>query len=207
MQSQRPRTAIIHVACGFARKPHYDVDSDAVSSIDKCRSVYTVEHYEQGDSLFVTGMVPYDASAPLRTLANLNAYRLNQVEKLRGVPIQLVPGLNAFSESWNACMLAHDQGAKQIIVVVSDFYLSAYRRMWLAAGKRNGLDVEIVEVRHKNEVDQSVWAFYQGPKAQILSKVAASSWLGHWLAKMLADRMTKRRRTEGFKLDGHTSIG
>ena len=151
-------------------------------------------------------MVPYTVKHNDRTLANLNADVLIK----RGIPkkdIHYVPGLNAFSESWNACQRARESGMEMIVVVSSAFYFVAYNRMWTACGLRNGLKVETFCVSHEVLVSQSVWDFYQGAKAQTLSKVAASSNLGHRLAKTLADKMTASRATEGFKIDGHTVIG
>jgi len=201
------KRVIVQVACGFSRKPQSEYDFYALSMVDYQRAVGTIINYKIGDEVFVTGMVPYDANQSHRTLASLNTELLEKSFKLDEVTIQSVSGLNAFSESWNACKLARQHRAITIVVVTSDFYLEAYRRMWLAAGQRNGLEVQIFTISHTNLVDKSVWEFYRGWKAQALSRMAASSTLGHWLAMMLADQMTKKRLTEGFKLDGHTAIG
>lgn len=207
MGAHASKTAIIQVACGFTRRPqHYD-DYRAVSPIDAARAEAVRAQYQTGNQLWVTGMVPYGTDYPERTLANINADRLAVQHGLPTINAAQVPGLNAFSESWNACRLARKRRLTKIIVVASNFYFEAYARMWLAAGKRNGLEVEIVALDHGSAVSDSVWNFYRGPKAQALSHVAAGSTLGHYMASALADRMTAKRATEGFKIDGHTHIG
>lgn len=200
-------TVLVQVACGFARRPQHNDDYRAVSLVDAARAKAVKDRARAGNHIFVTGMVPYEIEYSDRTLANINAARLQSVPSPMIKEVRSVPGLNAFSESWNACKMARDLGAKKIIVVSSDFYFKAYRQMWQAAARRNGLVAEIVEVTHGDLVSDKVWGFYSGVKAQILSRVAASSKLGHYLAKMIADRMTGKRATEGFKIDGHTTIG
>ncbi len=198
--------AIVQVACGFKRRPMSVMDYRALSQVDHERSEILREYFQPRNQVYVTGMVPYEVEYDERTLANLNADVLQNCG-IPGKNIHYVPGLNAFSESWNACQMARENGMKKIVVISSDFYFTAYARMWMACGMRNGLDGEIVSIIHGDLVAQSVWDFYQGAKAQTLSKVAASCSLGHKLAKTLADRMTASRATDGFQIDGHTSIG
>lgn len=206
MGAQDAKTAIIQVACGFARRPEHRRDTGALSLVDQARGQKVLALYRQGNQVFVTGNVPYEIKHEFHTLAYLNAEALIQ----SGVPIgqiATIQGLNAFSESWNACLRARRRGLERVVVVSSDFYFEAYERMWRAAARRNGLEIEIVALNHGRLVSAEVWNFYKGLKAQTLSKVAASSELGHRLAKALADRMTASRATSGFKIDGHTVIG
>ncbi len=200
------QTAIIQVACGFARRPEHRRDIGALSLVDQARGQKVLELYRQGNQVFVTGNVPYETKHEFHTLAYLNAEMLIQ----GGVPFgqtATIQGLNAFSESWNACLRARRLGLARTVVVSSDFYFEAYERMWLAAARRNGLKVEIVALSHGDLVSPEVWNFYRGWKAQGLSRIAAYvPLIGHRAAKVVADTMTAKRATQGFKIDGHTVI-
>lgn len=208
------KVAIVQVACGFARRPDDRADLAALSKVDHDRALAVIKELKSLSYnedlelvLWTTGQVAWGrvADMPDLTLASLNAAGLR---KFTCVEISQVPGLNAFSESYNAIKKAKAQGVETVIVVVSDFYLTAYRQMWQSAARRAGVSIEIIPVEHaKDVVSPAVVNFYQSLQPKILAWIAASCELGHWLARFLADKKTASRASIGFRLDGHTAIG
>jgi hypothetical protein len=176
--------AIVQVACGFARAPENEWDTLALSQVDFDRSQVVIEGYRNLTAkekhpkvlLWTTGQVawgPY-VEMPEMTLAALNAKRLNVAFPY--ATVSQVPGLNAFSESYNALLMAKASGVEKLYVVVSSFYLTAYRRMWEAAAKRRGIEIRMIAVEHqKGVVASEVVDFYKSAQPQILSRIAASS--------------------------------
>jgi hypothetical protein len=206
MSAHDKQTAILQIGSGFKHKPKNITDHGALSLVDQARQAMTKQLWQPGRIVYLTGQVPWDRSNPVLTLANLNQEAL-VAGGLSHRDIVQLPGLNAFSDAWNVTRVARESGKTRLIVVSSDFYFAAYEEMWRMAGRRHGLDVGIVSLDHGHQVSREVWDFYRGIKAQMLAAVAANNTAGHWLAKTLADRLTARRATEGFKHDGHTTIG
>jgi hypothetical protein len=216
--TSRNKTALIQVACGFELPPENVTDFKAVSCVDQHRAVKVLETYDslnlqlgKNCLLWTTGMVPYDAKTHPYTLADINMAYLQKHLGLEaggrfGLATDTVPGLNAFSESWNACMKAKEAGCSEIVVVSSDFYFIAYRRMWRAAAYRLGLACQTLTVDSLGISSEKVWDFYTSPLAQSMSRIATKSRARHSLIKSLADIRT-RDRVNGFKFNGYTQIG
>jgi hypothetical protein len=198
--------AVIQVACGFKREPLSTSDYEAMSRVDDDRASKVNELVRPLDTVFVTGMVPYTSAYPKRTLAALNTNRLIDRYGLDTGRILSVRGLNAYSESWHAVRLAQEIGVQKITVIASDFYFLAYKRLWLAAARRSGLVIELITLTHPDVDTATVGKFYASVPSQLLSRLAASSHIGHLVAMNIADHLTSYRATRGFTFDGHTRI-
>jgi hypothetical protein len=212
------KIALLQIACGFARETQKPLDTEALSPVDTARSkelIKFVNNYieEYGVSsdefeIWTSGVVSYNPGDYANTLSALNAKVLADNLLLSTKNWRQVPGLNGFGEISNACKMAKIYNISHLIVITSGFYLNAYQRVWLAAGERHGIRVEIIRVKHPQKlVSDEVLNFYTSTKMLALSYLATTSDIGHNIAKYLTDLKTQYRADTGFKFDGYSKIG
>lgn len=214
------KIAIVQIGCGFRNEPYTTSDYKALSLVDFDRTeivksilaqlIEATVFLPKRDELqiWTTGMVSWNRlAATSNTLARMNANKLKTNYPEHCHLYREVPGSNAFSECWEACQMAQLHGIEVIILVASEFDMETHERVWRAAARRVGVELAIARMCHKKGVvSPRVSGFYKSFPLQLLSRLAASSKLGHFLVMKLANAMTKTWVTEGFRIDGHTRI-
>lgn len=218
----KTKAAIVLIGCGFRRRPMDMNDTTALSVVDIARGRKACQEYTRlhnPDSppfeFWTTGQVAWTTlvDAPKNTtLAGLNAIRIQtslnetQVGQVPSI-IRQVPGHTPFSECWNAVKMARAHDIKKLVIVASCFYFSLYRQMWEAAAKREGVQTNMIIVRHdRGVVSPATWKAYQSFGLQALVSVASGSRIGHLIVMNLIDFLAQSRISKGYQVDGHTSL-
>ncbi len=178
---------IIPVPCHFE-----DLAMLCHTSIMRMSTALTV--MQNGDALLLTGDVPHARGS--QTLGQLmrewfirNGISPAMLHILHG-------GVGMFSEARIACKTVRELGAREIVLISSDWYLFAGKPIWRRRAGENGLTISFLSITHTGGLRTRLLYGLIGIMVRIGIVMRCERPLERFFT------LIQKKRTEGFTFNG-----
>ncbi len=178
---------IIPVPCHFE-----DLAMLCHTSIMRMSTALTV--IQNGDALLLTGDVPHARGN--QTLGQL----MREWFIKNGIPaakLQLIHGgVGMFSEARIACKTVRELGAREIVLISSNWYLFAGKPIWSRRAKENDLAISFISIPHTGGLRTHLLYGLIGISVRIGIVMMCERPLERFFT------LIQKKRTEGFTFNG-----